>query len=86
MTYLDEAQVEIAAIDYFRELGYEYAHCLRITFMGIHSMEDLEIVRDVLNLHTEVLKQAFFFVSHHQTTASQTSVGRDKIKGCRGDC
>ena len=25
-TYLDEAQVEIAAIDYFRELGYEYIH------------------------------------------------------------
>jgi len=26
MTYLDEAQVEIATVDYFRELGYEYAH------------------------------------------------------------
>ncbi len=26
MPYLDEAQVEIAATDYFRELGYEYVH------------------------------------------------------------
>ncbi|MCD6328255.1 type I restriction endonuclease subunit R, partial [bacterium] len=26
MTYLDEAQVEIATVDYFRELGYEYVH------------------------------------------------------------
>lgn len=24
--YLDEAQVEIATVDYFRELGYEYVH------------------------------------------------------------
>jgi hypothetical protein len=23
--YLEEAQVEIATVDYFRELGYEYA-------------------------------------------------------------
>jgi len=26
MTYLDEAQLEIATVDYFRELGYEYVH------------------------------------------------------------
>jgi len=26
MTYLDEAQLEIATVDYFRELGYEYIH------------------------------------------------------------
>jgi len=26
MTYLGEAQVEIAAIDYFRELGYTILH------------------------------------------------------------
>jgi len=26
MTYLDESQVEIATVDYFRELGYEYIH------------------------------------------------------------
>jgi len=26
MAYLDESQVEIAAVDYFRELGYEYVH------------------------------------------------------------
>jgi type I restriction enzyme, R subunit len=26
MTYLDEAQVEIVTVDYFRELGYEYIH------------------------------------------------------------
>jgi type I restriction enzyme, R subunit len=26
MSYLDEAQVEIATVDYFRELGYEYVH------------------------------------------------------------
>jgi len=25
-TYLDEAQVEIVTVDYFRELGYEYIH------------------------------------------------------------
>ena len=25
-TYLDEAQLEIATVDYFRELGYEYVH------------------------------------------------------------
>ncbi len=24
--YLDEAQVEIVTVDYFRELGYEYIH------------------------------------------------------------
>jgi hypothetical protein len=24
--YLDEAQVEIVTVDYFRELGYEYVH------------------------------------------------------------
>jgi len=30
MTYLDEAQVEIATVDYFRELGYEYVHGARI--------------------------------------------------------
>jgi len=24
--YLDEAQLEIATVDYFRELGYEYIH------------------------------------------------------------
>jgi len=24
--YLDEAQLEIATVDYFRELGYEYLH------------------------------------------------------------
>jgi len=26
MTYLDEAQVEIVTVDYFRELGYQYVH------------------------------------------------------------
>jgi len=26
MAYLDEAQVEIVTVDYFRELGYEYLH------------------------------------------------------------
>jgi len=26
VTYLDEAQLEIATVDYFRELGYEYVH------------------------------------------------------------
>jgi len=26
MTYLEEAQVEIASIDYLCELGYEYIH------------------------------------------------------------
>jgi len=26
MSYLDEAQLEIATVDYFRELGYEYIH------------------------------------------------------------
>ena len=26
MTYIDEAQVEIVTVDYFRELGYEYIH------------------------------------------------------------
>lgn len=26
MAYLDEAQVEIATVDYFGELGYEYVH------------------------------------------------------------
>ncbi len=26
MTYLEEAQVEIVTVDYFRELGYEYVH------------------------------------------------------------
>jgi len=26
MTYLDEAQVEIVTVDYFRELEYEYIH------------------------------------------------------------
>jgi len=26
MSYLDEAQVEIVTVDYFRELGYEYIH------------------------------------------------------------
>lgn len=26
MTYLDEAQVEIVTVDYFRELGYRYVH------------------------------------------------------------
>ena len=25
MTYIDEAQVEIVTVDYFRGLGYEYA-------------------------------------------------------------
>lgn len=25
-SYLDEAQVEIVTVDYFRELGYEYVH------------------------------------------------------------
>jgi len=25
-SYLDEAQVEIVTVDYFRELGYEYIH------------------------------------------------------------
>ena len=25
-TYIDEAQVEIVTVDYFRELGYEYVH------------------------------------------------------------
>jgi hypothetical protein len=34
MTYLDEAQVEIATVDYFRELGYEYIH-------GAHIAPDL---------------------------------------------
>ncbi len=24
--YLDEAQLEIATVDYFRELGYDYVH------------------------------------------------------------
>lgn len=24
--YLDEAQVEIVTVDYFRELGYQYVH------------------------------------------------------------
>ena len=24
--YIDEAQVEIVTVDYFRELGYEYIH------------------------------------------------------------
>ncbi len=27
--YLDEAQLEIAVVDYFRELGYEYVHSQR---------------------------------------------------------
>jgi type I restriction enzyme, R subunit len=26
MSYIDEAQVEIVTVDYFRELGYEYIH------------------------------------------------------------
>jgi len=26
MTHLDESQLEIATVDYFRELGYEYIH------------------------------------------------------------
>ena len=26
MSYIDEAQVEIVTVDYFRELGYEYVH------------------------------------------------------------
>ncbi len=26
MTYLDEAQAEIATVDYFRDLGYGYVH------------------------------------------------------------
>jgi hypothetical protein len=26
VAYLDEAQVEIVTVDYFRELGYEYVH------------------------------------------------------------
>ena len=34
MIYLDEAQVEKAAVDYFRELGYEYIH-------GAHIAPDL---------------------------------------------
>lgn len=35
MTYLDEAQVEIATVDYFRELGYEYTQ-------GVHIAPDGE--------------------------------------------
>ena len=26
MTYLDEAQAEIATVEYFRDLGYGYVH------------------------------------------------------------
>ena len=26
MTYLDEAQLEITTVEYFRELGYDYVH------------------------------------------------------------
>jgi hypothetical protein len=32
--YLDESQLEIATVDYFRELGYEYIH-------GAHIAPDL---------------------------------------------
>ena len=34
MTFLDESQLEIATVDYFRELGYEYIH-------GAHIAPDL---------------------------------------------
>ena len=34
MTYSNEAQVEIASIDYFRELGYEYIHDAHIAPNG----------------------------------------------------
>ena len=34
MSYIDEAQVEIVTVDYFRELGYEYIHGPVIALQG----------------------------------------------------
>ena len=41
MSYLDEAQVEIVAVDYFRELGYGYVHGPQIPPDGARAMRTL---------------------------------------------
>jgi len=39
-SYLDESQLEIATVDYFRELGYEYVHGPHIAPDGEASERD----------------------------------------------